>query len=520
MAKAVTARIAGDDYQARFFWYQVCRMFHPNTNVKSVSYEWDEVRGFDDVVVAFDPPVPDDRGGATSTDYFQVKYHVNQAHSITWKDLLSPAFIGTTSVSLLQRLKSAVDQASEQKKGCRFILVTPWYIDSKDVLASLVSNNAGEFRLDRLFDHSSGSRGQMGKIRSVWATHLAIEESQLAQVLSPFRIQAGWGGLSVLSERLNDKLLIAGLKPVAEECIANPYDDLIRKLVRSGETSFSADRVEEICRRENLWVGTVAPESKTSIGIRSFIRYAEYMEDETEHMLDLVPYFSGRTIRSSSLWSGAILPELSTFLEQRLMRSQTQCRLYLETHSSIAFAAGYYLSTRAGAQVVPIQKSISGKQAWTPQSELRTRESSSWNLDIKIMSPGLPDIAVGISITHDVSLDVVEYIRYAVLGVREFLHFRMLPVPSSTAIEDGPHALILVQNLVARLRDRRNPSHPDQTIHLFIAAPNAFTFFLGQHGRGLGKCVIYEYAFDSGTIGAYQPAVRFPEGDASRREED
>lgn len=144
MAKAVTARIEGDDYQARFFWFQVCRMFQPHTSVARVSYEWDEVKAFDDVVVTYDPSVHDDRGGVASCDYFQIKFHTSQGGAVGWQALMDPRFIGANSVSFLERLNAATDQAAHQGQQCRFLLVTPWIIDPHDTLADLVSNNAGE----------------------------------------------------------------------------------------------------------------------------------------------------------------------------------------------------------------------------------------------------------------------------------------------------------------------------------------------------------------------------------------
>ena len=97
MAKAVVARIEGDDYQARFFWFQVCRLFEPHTKVSSVGYEVDDAKAFDDVVVSYAPPVNDDRGGVVATDYYQVKFHVSQEGTVRFESLMDPAFIGATA---------------------------------------------------------------------------------------------------------------------------------------------------------------------------------------------------------------------------------------------------------------------------------------------------------------------------------------------------------------------------------------------------------------------------------------
>ena len=62
MALSVVARILGDDYQARWFWFQACRLFSNSEVVESVSYEIEKYKGFDDVAIKYGKPVQDGRG--------------------------------------------------------------------------------------------------------------------------------------------------------------------------------------------------------------------------------------------------------------------------------------------------------------------------------------------------------------------------------------------------------------------------------------------------------------------------
>jgi len=50
--------------------------------------------------------------------------------------------------------------------------------------------------------------------------------------------------------------------------------------------------------------------------------------------------------------------------------------------------------------------------------------------------------------------------------------------------------------------------------HLFVAAPNAFTFFLGQRQTALGSVRLYEFDFDGGRDRSYAPALTLPLGKA------
>ena len=48
---------------------------------------------------------------------------------------------------------------------------------------------------------------------------------------------------------------------------------------------------------------------------------------------------------------------------------------------------------------------------------------------------------------------------------------------------------------------------PGQRIHLFMAAPGAFSFFLGQRAVAIGPVTIYEYDFEGANGGSYQKSL-------------
>jgi hypothetical protein len=106
MVRAIAARIQGDDYQARWFWIQACRLFTPLTKVVKVAYEFHGVKSFDDVVVYYEGRM-DDEGNSLLAEYYQVKFHVTSAGAFTWQGMMDPGFINASSISILQRLKNA-----------------------------------------------------------------------------------------------------------------------------------------------------------------------------------------------------------------------------------------------------------------------------------------------------------------------------------------------------------------------------------------------------------------------------
>jgi len=243
MARAITARNQGDDYQARWFWCQACRLFGTHTKVVRVAYEANNVKSFDDIVVYFDGMI-DEEGNNLHAEYFQVKFHVTSAGALTWKSLIDPSFINATSVSLLQRLKYAQEKYAPNGTESHFILYSPWQIHPDDLLAGIRSETDGKLDWHRLSD--GGARSKFGKIRSAWREHLGIEtDEELRTILRPLRIRQG-RTLAELGESLNDKLCRAGLQAVDEGCLCHPYDDLIRKLLQCGRTEFTRAEIIDI----------------------------------------------------------------------------------------------------------------------------------------------------------------------------------------------------------------------------------------------------------------------------------
>ena len=502
MARAVSARMQGDDYQARFFWLQVCRLFQPHTKVSSVGYEVEDARAFDDVVVSYNPPVNDDRGGVVTTDYFQLKFHVSQDDAVRFDSLMDPHFIGATRVSFLERLRDAHIK-TKLTGGCRFTLVTTWAIDPEDPLARLINNNAGQIHLNRLSE--PGPRSRIGKLRRKAAEHLGIDEGLLSEILASMRIQHSFGNLAVLNERLNENLVLAGMKPIENTGSYSPYDDLAKKLLQSGRQVFTADEIKEICEREGLWVGSRdQPDGGADLGIRSFVRRAEYMEDDTDVVLDLVPYFEGRTIREPSLWNAEVGPKVVQFLETNT-RLGGAYRLRVDAHTSVAVLSGYALDTKAGVNIALVQKTRSGVEIWDTKQPA-SLPSQEWEFDWIEGGDAGGDLAVAISVTHDIRGDVAAFLSDAETPIRGTLT-ATLPRAGNTVVRDGPHALALAQVLVAELREHRKRG---QVVHLFMAAPNGFSFVLGQHLRPVGPSVVYEFDFESGVPGAYKAGVALP----------
>jgi hypothetical protein len=508
MANAVVPRLQGDDYQARWFWIQVCRLFDDRTKVLRVAYEKDRIKSFDDVAVFYRDGMFDEDGYPLSADYFQVKFHVTAAGAFTWHVMMDPAFVNASAVSILQRLKNAQQQYAPHGQGCRFILYTPWRVHPDDLLAAVHSQTDGRILWPKLAD--GGRKSKMGRVRAAWREHLDVTtDEELQIILRPLRILQG-RTLVELRDALNLSLRLAGLTPVPEGALSHPYDALIHTLVQIGRTEFTRDKMEVICKQERLWEGHTMPEPDAyCVGIRSFLRWAEYLEDETDAMLSLLQYFEGRHIKTPELWQSQVFPEVNTFIS-KTFRGRQRYHIHLHAHLSIAFAAGYCLDPKAGADVALVQSNLSGRQIWRPDSSQTPTAYPTWNFEEKPASSNGSDTALALSVTHNVLKDVNAYVAQSLPEVRRIISCIPQGRPGPLVIADGTHAQLLASQLAAFLKDQRTEEERRGKLHIFAAAPNALLFFLGRLGRSLGPCTLYEYDLESNALGAYQPSFTFP----------
>lgn len=507
MARAVVARMQGDDYQARWFWIHACRLFEDRSKVIRVAYEKENIKSFDDVAVIYGDGMYDEDGNPLSADYYQVKFHVTTAGASTWKVLMNPGFVNASSVSILQRLKNAQQQYAPHGLGCRFFLYTPWPVHPDDPLARVHSQTDGRIIWSKLAE--GGPASTMGRIRAAWRTHLGVTtDPELQIILRPLRIYSG-RTLAELRATLNDKLQLAGLIPVREGFLSHPYDELTRKLLQAGQAEFTRADIETICKRENLWKGRSIPEPEAyRVGMRSFLRWAEYLEDETDTMLCLLKYFEGRKIKAPDLWQSQVFPDIDSFIS-RTFREHRRYHIHLHTHAAIAFAVGYCLD-KAGVDVALGQSGLSGRELWRPDTNRESAAYPLWTFSERPGSLHGSDTAVVLSVVHNILGDVMAYVSRSLPQVGRIMSVTPQDGPGPQTVVNGIHAQLLANQLSAFLKERRTDEERRSKLHIFAAAPNALLFFWGRFGRNLGPCVLYEYDFGSNALGAYQPSLTFP----------
>lgn len=246
---------------------------------------------------------------------------------------------------------------------------------------------------------------------------------------------------------------------------------------------------------------------RISISIKSFNRGAVDIEDETM-CLSLLDKFNNRKLKDEYNWNNDIYEVMKKFLLTNTNNNDAY-QIYLDTHVSLAFAAGRVLDSKSGINVIPIQKSATnGIELWDVKLSSK-RNYSYWDISYEIFDENQADSVLILNVTHNIYDDVVRYIKENNLPIRRII----ICTPdkgefTNFSIEDGNHAAILANSVYNAIVERSTEERR-ATLHIFASTPNAFMFFLGQSSRGFGKCVLYEYDFEQRGSCSYSKSISF-----------
>ncbi len=500
--RQIAARIEGDVYQGMFFWYQAAALSVDSSKVSHVELEHDEAAGVDDVAVFYEDPGITDAGRLCSADFYQLKYHVDQSYAYSSQALIDPDFIHSKR-SLLHRFFRAYEKLRGRHKWFRLQLISNWQWRSDDKLACSIRERDGALP-DRFFTDGEGS--EFGKIHTSWQTHLGVDRETFDDFARRLRFGLNYFGRFGFKEMVCDRLASIGLRRIPADCESSPYDSLAQQFVMNGNTRFDRTSFLSMCCREGLVEKRQPAKSKTIVGIRSFMRFAERMEDETSRFVCVADSFEGRHIRNPALWNAVILPTIRGFLSDPLFRKEEH-HLLLECHGSLAFLTGYELDRSSGALAYPVQKGHI-TQVWKP-SEILPEPDWGWECECVENDENSNEVVVAISITYNVLRDVERFLCARKLRPRMRVHMLPLGGCGTSSISGADHAAHLADFVTAQIRTLRADGITGR-VHIFFAAPNAFMFYLGRHRKALGKVQLYEFDFEVERDGSYSPSLFLP----------
>jgi len=502
MTLAIIPRRDGDAFQARQFWYFASDMLRADAIVRRVGFEAGP-RGFDDFWVEYEHGrgPGDAHGDEVRRDHIQCKWHASHGH-YGYRDLTQPEFINAERVSLLQRALAAQREHAPEGSGARFRLLSNWRPQANDALEKLVNTRTSGLRLEALAAGKT-DRSEMGKLRKAWREHLGIDDDALRLLARTLAFSVAPASLEEQRAALNDRFAAVGLALVPLSSSTLPHDDLVFQWVSQGIQEFDAACLRDVCKRESLFANRVP--RAVAYGVKSFEHPIDPIEERCERVLNLLPAFNERFLKNDCEWA-SLYPDIRGFLT--CAAKESQClRLVLDTHASLAFAAGSVLNIKSG-KTVELEQRTNGRHVWPTTAPTGPQVRPSLHVEREVLHASGSDVVVAVGLTHAIADQVRTYAMQHLSSAGLVLSCTIDGRSGQSIVEDGAHAAMLADQLAQAITSVRGA--PSCTVHMFIAAPNAFTFMIGQRQAGMGRTTLYEYDFENAHGGAYEPSLTLP----------
>lgn len=509
MTQAVNSTRRGNAFQARIFWCYAAKLLDATTAVQRVGFE-SGPRGFDDVWVEYaDGKGPSDQfGNRLRVERFQCKWHAANG-SFTHVDLTDPQYTGAPTFSLLERARDAyrADQSLGQRSRIR--LMTNHRLDAADALYGLVKTQDHTLKLNEFFDGTT-KRSKLWQVRDLWKRHLQIDEAELRGFAPTLALCSVSESMEDIRMRMDDTFRAFGIKPTDVGASSTIYDDLPYAWLGQGRNEWDAKSFRDACAQDNL-LAAHAPTAPIKVfGVKSFEHSFDRLEARCDQVLDLLPAFDTRYIRPEVSWDNDVLPRLTDFVRDAA-RSEQRLRLAMDAHLSLSFAAGTVLDTKSGRVVELEQRLRNGSAIWAPDDAAVDPNWPDWQFTGEDLQIGGTDIAVAISVTRPTEADVRSYVQ----GKGEFGRLVVASLSSGAtqaSVLNGAHADWLADKLANHLKSLRIKvsTQVAPRIHLFMAAPGSFAFFLGRHIKALQPATVYEYDYGGDRDGTYEPSLSIP----------
>lgn len=409
-----------------------------------------------------------------ATTYRQVKYAVDLTTPLTYESLMASSGNGR---SLLQKfydsyvhLKRSTGTAPEMR------LETTRHIDPVDPLLCHRDTRTATLP-PRIRDGGPGS--DIGKARQEWADHLGVSTDELLEMLDHLSFIVGQPAYVHAVEDCGVAMRAVGLRGDADD--VNAGVDAIRQRVIAGLRELERSDLEGIVRDAGL-----APIAETATLMVQAIDRRETADMATASV-DWVDRFVGdepgarRELRDPADWNEVLRPQLQEAAAEVRRTGLTTVMVEGALRLSTFFLAGRELSAVSGFDIGHNARGIT----W------RNRDTSDRMPVVATRHPvgAGEELAVGLSVTGDITQDVLDYVRRASLPVGTLIEIAPAAGPGKSALtpENAPG---WVEAVIAELKGARR-EHADK-IHLFIYGPGPAALLLGHAWNRLPAVQLYD----------------------------
>ena len=497
MRNATVARQNGDDYQSRHFWIHALKLLDEESLVAKVTLESDGDKGFDDIVIHYDPPMGQTGAKPLKAEFQQIKWQSTMSRIFGYEDLIKTSFIRSKTRSLLGHLKHAIHRGDPQY---RYKFVTTAHIKDGDPLRELISNENGLLRVDKL------AKGKFARVLDRWKEPLEIsDDEEMVDIVRNLSIHPGQPNMEEMKEIVNEKAKSVGVMQSFKTSDFR-FDSLARQLLKNGTNTLTKELLTNFFEEQKVKYKAVAILDKevTQVAIFCFNRLTTDISIfESENLLSLENKFHGRYLNCSLDWNKHIAGPVSEFLKEKV-RSSNKLRLTLDAHASVALVAGTVIDLKSGVYIELVQNGIEGKKIWQA-SDNSGGSAGIFNFEQYELGSGM-DVALAVSVSNSTVESVRHYIEVAGLDVGFILECKLPKSPDHDSICGGRHASKLSHQIVEHLRSLKL-QRTIETVHIFAAVPNSFMFYLGQQIETIGKFTMYEFDLEGNGTNSYTESV-------------
>lgn len=461
------AIVRGDDYHFYFGWLCVSRALK-DPDVVSISVEDPDSGSFDDVVV---------RRSNGRSEYFQLKSS-NSAGSIIDDDWLMTKS-SPTARSTLQKLFATWSDLHRTAPGT-FAIVTNKGLDPNHPLLQLKDNQSDTIGPAL---RKATPMSKPGKALGEWADHVGVTREDLLDFLDAVQWRSE-GGERAVFERCVDAMRAAGLRSDGDAVRLGV--DVVRRWVKEGSGPQSADEI----RRAVASGGLLASTGRLVFAVHALDRRPAPSTEVPNVECDWASLYEGTDTRTRRPlppveWEQRIKPGLAD--ATRVLESYGVGHVHVTGSLRLPmwFAVGHYLPE---------------VRRWTLSCDQRGSEWSTTTYsptDPAIVSNcrevgSGTDLAVGISLTHDLQSDLTAYIDEAGLSVHSLLNLTVPDGAGVESIKSGAHANSWARAARQEIYAQASKLRPAKVL-LFMAAPAGVALMLGHHWNMLPRTTVYEH---------------------------
>jgi hypothetical protein len=472
------ARLAGDDYQHLYTWLQALTLLRENPCTERIAMEVRDAGNVDDLAVY--------RRGAPNL-YHQIKFVVDHRQHFT-HEWFTTAPTGGPKRTPLQRFCESFRNLSAIDAPAELVLITNRPEDRDDPVLKLISGRHARLT-PRLTAVAPNSRA--GHVRAAWAEHLGITEDELLEILDHLTIRAGGESFATMRETCGWAMEAVGLRgdPDAVDIGMNE----MRRLIADGCDELDQDRLREIIAAKRLSNGG----SRATLLVQAIDR--DPWPDAATASVDWVDLFRGdtpharRQLHDPSLWAERLQPELHAAAETIKRQGYSSVLVRGALRLSTWFLCGLEFSDLARFTIaLPTRDGI-----WTTDAE---REPFGIVTHSANINRGA-ELAVGISVTGNISKAAESYIKRAGLPVKSLLSV----APASgvgDAVLSSPGAAKTWARATLDVIRHAAEEH-DGAVHLFMYAPASAALFLGHIWNRVPDAQLYEDVVRGGYAPTY-----------------